>query len=354
MGYVQQYKILSQGVEGKFYSVRIKAVVSTGKIKFDNLMALKNLISRKRSPRVISVIQSPEVSGFEASERVLKGAIEELANKIGLDLRTDSGVEEVIRQRLKRSVLSGDTEQVKIIKSRLSRSCDFYISSAVNGRYIGTRKILNKDLHIFSLGFDLAAYRSDDHSMLARIRIPESEFSSVKVEKGAAFEEITLKVFHELYPTDNAYLKQYKVLKNRSLVALVNKILSEWITELDLGRKILLSFMKIDNKTYSKLAQALNAHKDIAWADRGEYDRIGESFITVETRLNGGQLSDIMTKELGEAWLLDRQTPRRLDFISDEKAAALDGEILGEMPTWAWAIIGAMAVLIVLVILKKK
>ena len=351
LGYIKSYKILKQGKMDVFYEVEIQATVGKGTPGIDNVLALRNLISRKRSPRIIAITARPNISGIELNSNAIKGTVEELAVKIGLDLRSEEGAAEVLRKKLLRAEFSGDTEAEKALLKDLSSKCDFYMQTAVEGSYLGRKNIAGKERHKFSIAFDLIAYRSDDHSRFARLRVPALEYYSLKENKEAAFEEIVFKIFYEKFPTEGKLAQ----LKDRSLIALVQNILTTWMTELDLGRKYQLSFMKMNNKTYRSLVQQLNKKEEINWVNGYEYDRQTESFIAVETKLSLGDFSDMVSGLISDEWELDRQTPRSLQFIRTRNGGIPLVE--SRTPIWVWGIGALLLIVIILLaslVLKKK
>ena len=110
--------------------------------------------------------------------------------------------------------------------------------------------------------------------------------------------------------------------ENKDVYRLFSKVISKWITELDLGSKIKLEFKAIDKTQLDNLISKLKNVNGVSYVWRREYDKRLFSIVEVETRLTSSQLEDTILEILDSKdnmnkykYEIDQTTKKSLRFI---------------------------------------
>ena len=93
-GYVEKYDITEQKYDNKAqtYTVKLKAMVKKGTPGMDNVMALRLLVKRVESPRVL-VICDEKIVGYESKTPLANDIISEMAQKTGFQVLDKEAVD---------------------------------------------------------------------------------------------------------------------------------------------------------------------------------------------------------------------------------------------------------------------
>jgi len=104
-------------------------------------------------------------------------------------------------------------------------------------------------------------------------------------------------------------------LKDENAYKLFRRIISKWITELDLGAKIRVEIKQIDKKSLDELLAVLQKNGNISYVWLREFDSRLFSAVEVETRLTSSKLADEIGKCIGKKYSLDQATKRNIRYI---------------------------------------
>ncbi len=313
-GYVKSYKIKSQEYDTKSqtYRINVEAEVDKGRPLMDNVLALKMLVDRMQSPRVV-VETEENFSGMQAVQHSLSQVMfEELCQKIGLQVIKEHTVRKRSARESARAKLLGKNTISQAREAGISSVSDFTISGKINGSVGRIREPFpGVEVRDASLGVDLQAVWTDTGEIAATLAIPTSYF------KGEAQMELPYDMpgqllRHYLTVMLNGQRPEFK--KNNAL-RFFDRIIAKWIVDLDLGRKVQLEFQRMDQSIFEKLLTTLRKTPGITYAWRREFDREFFSIIEIETRLPVEQIQAAVTEQLGRKYAVDTTTRRRMTFV---------------------------------------
>lgn len=318
-GYIENYEIVSHSYdEGtQTYTVTIKAEVKKGRPQMDQVLELRMLVKRMQSPRVM-VEAKEKIAGEGMSDDggLCTALLEEIAQNTGFELFKKSALRERDEREGDRAALLGEELESKVKKLGIQSTSDFKITAGVRGQ-VGRMREPFPDVHVrdVSLGVDLQAVWTDTGEVIATVSLPTT-FHKGEAKMDLPFDMPEQLVRHYLL---SMLTGKEKAFKDNNAYALFRKIIAKWITELDLGAKVQLEFRKIDKQTLDKLVSALKETEGISYVWRREFDSRLYSSLELETRLDAGQLEDVVLKALKGKYVIDSATKRRLRFIPQGK-----------------------------------
>ena len=306
-GYIQEYKVIAQDYDPKRgYAVKLKAKVGKGRPNMDQVLALRLLNKRMKSPRVI--IECVEkIDGVDADPPVSQAILGEMAQKTGFELISNKTLSERNKKDSIRESLLGNVNNSKARKAGLASTSDFKIISKINGS-VGSLREPFPDVKVrdVALGINLTAVWTDTGEVIATVSLPT--FTC----KGEGNMELPFEMKEQLV---RYWLGQtLKKGDSDGAYKLYRKIVAKWTAELDLGAKIILEFKKINKPAFDKLIEVLRQQEDISYVWRRDFDKDFFSVLEVETRLTSKQLEDIVLKVLGRKCSLETATKKRLLF----------------------------------------
>lgn len=303
-GYVRDYKIISTGT-GKdgLFTVTIEATVGKGMPDMEANLALRQIVRQKGSPRLV-IESSGSIEGIDESVPLISGQLKELALKYGIEVVNAERAGKSAETRAKRDELDGDQKSAQFRKSGISSNSDFIITAAVNGKFIGEEKLYGVQTCKYSFGADLDATWTDSGETIAQVTIPSVNINSSVSSKEQAARDCLLRIFEGKIPQS----------KEKNALTLFSRIIAAWITELDMGSKIILEFKYLDTKSFDKIVSALNTAEGVTGVNPREVDPKHISIIEVESRLNAAQLKDEIVKITGGKFKMDKLTKNYVQF----------------------------------------
>jgi hypothetical protein len=312
-GYVQDYEVTGQKYNpiSEIYTVTLKAKVGKKTPGMDKVLALRMLVKRMGSPRVIVECQET-ITGVDSKTPFSKAILEEMAQKTGFEIFNSETIKSQDNKDALRAELLGDDLDAKVKKAGITSTSDFKILAKVNGS-VGSLREPFPDVKVrnAAVGVDLQAVWTDTGEIAATVSIPTTNF------KGEANMNLPYDMPDQLV---RFYLNQIlqgkdKKLKQADGYKLYRRILAKWITELDLGAKIKLEFKRIDKADLDRLIEGLKRSKEVSYVWRREFDRRLFSIVEVETRLTSQQLENKVLNLVGKKFQADVVTKRRLRFV---------------------------------------
>lgn len=316
-GYVESYEVTSQSYDSRKqeYSVAIRAKVAKGRPKMDDVLALRLLVKRMKSPRVM--VESEEtISGDVPTSdvKMASSVLEEIAQKTGFEIFRQSTVQARDARESARAELLGDNLEAKVKKAGITSTSDFKIIASVKGQ-VGRLREPFPDVKVrdVSLGVDLQAVWTDTGEIVATTALPTT-YHKGEAQMDLPFDMPEQLVRHYLTMMLTGAEPAYK---QNNAYELFRRIIAKWIVDLDLGAKVQLEFKQIDKDNLDKLIAVLEKTPDISYVWRREFDRRLFSVVEIETRLSPEQIEDVVQKALRKKYIVDVATKRRLRFIPD-------------------------------------
>jgi hypothetical protein len=312
VGYIKDYKILDQGYhsESNTYTVKISADVAKSAPHVDDIMALRLLVKRMDSPRLI-VETKESIAGISESH-ISQSLLENIAKKTGFDLVSVKTVNNRNERDALRSDLLGENVMAKAKRAGITSVSDFKIIANVKGS-VGKLRESFPDVYVrnTALSADLEAVWTDTGEVVAKVSVPTVSF------KGEANLELPYDMPDQLvrYYLSNVLTGKEKASKNNNAYTLFRKVIAKWITELDLGYKVQIEIKGISKKDINKLESSLKAENGISYVWLREFDSRFYSIIEMQTFIQSKKLADIISKLLNGKYQIDVMTKRRLRFI---------------------------------------
>ncbi len=304
-GYVSKYKITSQKTtEDGDYEVKIDAFVNKGTPGVDALSAIKNIIQRKGSPRVLFEVKE-NITGIQGYTPMAESILKETALKSGFNIVNATQMTKSRRRRGRRDAILGNKAVADARKSDVMAKCDFLIIVNVNGSYGGVEDLYGMKTHNYSFDVSLEAVWPDTGETVIQMTIPNTAVSSSNANALQGARASLSRFLYGKLPSS----------KNKSITNIFTKITAKWITELDLGAKMQIEFTKAEQEDIDNVVKGLLLVPTITNAWLREFDSQLYSMIEVETRLNTMQLASEVTKVLGTKFKLDRSSKNYLQFI---------------------------------------
>jgi hypothetical protein len=317
-GYIKSYQIISRKYYNKkqLYVVVIKAEVAKGSPKMDQVLALRLLVKRMKSPRVV-IECSENIAGINQSGEatMAKMLLEEMAQKTGFEVFRKKAINSRNRREALRAKILGDKFEAQVKAADITSTSDFKIIAKVNGQ-VGSMREPFPEMKVrdVALGIDLQAVWTDTGEVVATVSLPTT------YHKGESNMNLPYEMPQQLvrYYLNSMLTGHDPAFKTNNGYKLFRRIIAKWITELDLGAKIELEFRTLSKPTLDKLLLQLKANPKISYVWLREFDRRLYSVIEVETRLPSKKIEQLILKQLGGKYLIDTVTKRRLRFIPAE------------------------------------
>lgn len=311
-GYVEKYEVTEQKYDSKAqtYTVKIKASVKKGTPGMDNVMALRLLVKRVESPRIL-VLCDEKITGYDNKAPLANDIISEMAQKTGFQVLDKEAVDTRSEKEARRDELLGDDKSAKIKRSGIATAYDIIITGTVTGE-IGAIEEPFPDMKTrdVSFGFNLKAIWADSGETIAVAKLPAATFQAKGLDPVTLPNQLARKYLAKVLEGQDAELKDENAYK------LFRKIISKWITELDLGAKIRIELKQIDRKSLDGLMASLQKNNgNISYVWLREFDSRLFSVLEVETRLTSSKLADEIDKCIGKKYALDQSTKRNLRYI---------------------------------------
>ena len=271
-GHVKSYKVISSGLgKDQIYTVKIRADVEKGTPDAKNTLALRELMQRKGAPRVAIRIRErlPESDGNASLQHVLEDAAK------GLQF---------------------------FVVDPASRA-DFVIEGEVSMKHLGRETLHGRPpQHIFAATGTIRAVRGDTGEVIAvdNLSGKKSVGGTAFAKEDAAREALDLVA----RPNGNA----------EAPPTILNKILSRWITETDLGAIKRLEFFSINSEDFQKIQTHLADTEKISAVWPREFDSQGISVLDVETRLDNASVAQEVARATNSRTRLNRSSENFLSF----------------------------------------
>lgn len=258
-GYVRSYRIISSGLdEVGDYVVEVEATIGKGTPGMEETLALRNLIRLKGSPRIF-IKANEKIGNVNITRSLTEGLLKELAKKMELE------------------IVRGNKD-----------GCDFVIEANVTGDYLGKRQFGDMAAPTCSVGCDIEGYRPDKDETIISVNIPSIDVSNFSVTSP---EQAARKSIQRIFEADPRLMS---MTKNKSALTVFRRLISTWVTELDLGTRMMLRFNNIDHTTYLNIQKKLRDTSGIAqvWGRSFSKDSSKPSLVEVEARLTADQLAE--------------------------------------------------------------
>ena len=261
-GYVRSYKIISSGLdEVDDYVVVVRATVGKGTPGMEETLALRSIIRLKGSPRIY-IKATENIRNVNITRSLSDGLLKELAKKMELE------------------IVRGNKD-----------GCDFIIEANVTGDYLGDKRIGDISGPAFSIGCDIEGYRPDKDETIISVNIPSIDVLNFTVSSP---EQAARKSIQRIFEGDP---RLTRMTHGKSALTVFRRLITTWVTELDLGTRMMLKFKNIDHAAYLAIQKKLRDTNGIAqvWGRAFSKDPAKPSLVEVESRLAADQLAEAVT-----------------------------------------------------------
>jgi hypothetical protein len=310
-GHVKSYKVTgsSLGKDG-IYRIKVKADVGAGTPGMNQILALRQIVQLKQSPRVAFKIEE-NIDGVPEGRGYAAAWFEQSAQKMQLqvvDPREAVGAEV---KRATRDELTSNTTGADFRRAAIAQKVDFVIEAKINGRYVGSESLFGAlPEHSFELGAELRVFRPDSGEVVAAVVLPASDrYRSGLQTKEMAAREVLYKSLDGGKGTQGG-------------MALFSKLFARWMVEVDCGAIKQVEFSKISSVNFQKVQEGLRSTEKVSAVWEREFDSKAISHIDVETRLSASNLAAEIQRIASGAVELDRATDSYLQFTAKASASA--------------------------------
>ncbi len=317
-GHVKNYKVISSslGIDG-IYRIKVKADVSPGTPGMNEVLALKQIVLLKQSPRVAFKIEE-HIDGIPESKGYAFGWFEQTAQKMQLQVVDPDVVGGAESKRAARDELTGNNAGFKFRGAGIAQKIDFVIQAKINGRYAGTESLFGAlPEHCFELGAELRAVRPDNGAVIASVIVPASD----KYRSGLQTKEMAAR--------DVLYKALDGGKGTQGGLALFSRLFARWIVEVDCGAIKQVEFEKVSASDFRKIQAGLKATDKVTAVWEREFDSKAVSHIDVETRLSAASLGAEIQRLAGKTLELDRSTESYLQFTTKLQGTGATGKANG-------------------------
>lgn len=319
-GYIRDYKIVAQGYDGTagIYSVKIRATVGKGTPSAGESMAIKSLIARKGSPRLV-IRTNEKIAGLsESNPSVAKSLISEMALDMGFQLVDELAADSAAETAARRDELLGKGAMSEARKAGIISKADFMISADLSGTVGPIESAYEVKTRDLSLGAEMKAVWTDSGETMAAVTLPVATvhgkdfFDPINAPDQFARKHLMAMLKGEAAAT-----------KERNAMTLFSKIMARWISDLDLGANVRIEIAGIDKDGLDKLKAALSALPSVPSARIREFDSAFASVLECESRMDVSSLKDEVSRILGPGFILDRHGRNTMQFARKDVAGQL-------------------------------
>lgn len=337
LGYVEEYKILSQGYDQKEkqYWVQIEAKVSKTPLSDNNVGAMKLLVQRKGFPKVY--IESKEsFNGVPSTTTIADQILQDIAMDMGIKVIAADNLQQIRKQQAAREIVLDNQKRAQRLNVIQTPGYDFKIFIQVEGEISDLYTVSGgKAVRDVGINANMEAFWADTSEMIATMPIQGVVFNGRYIKN--LNRNFTMKAFltksylkELLNGTNEEANKQLQqgaggsnqddknspqkrfCVTEKNARAFFRKILLKWIAELDLGVTTRLEIEKINMKSLNKLLEKLQNTDNISGVRVAVFDVQHISVIEFESR--NKQIVDVIAKELMATHNYDHGTTRRLVF----------------------------------------
>jgi hypothetical protein len=304
-GHVKHYKVTGSSLgEDGIYRIRVKADVGAGTPGMNEVLALRQIVQLKQSPRVSLKIEE-HIDGIPEGKGYAVGWFEQTAQKMQLQIVDAGAAGGAEARRATRDELTGNNSGAAFRRAGVAQKVDFIIEAKINGRYAGAEALFGAlPEHCFELGAELRAIRPDSGEVVASVIVPASDkYRSGLQTKEMAAREVLYKSLDGGVGTQGG-------------IALFSKLFARWMVEVDCGAIKQVEFEKISSVDFQKFQARLKITDKVSAVWEREFDSKAISHIDVETRLSAADLGAEIQKLAGGAFELDRATDSYLQFTA--------------------------------------
>ncbi|MCX7918976.1 MAG: hypothetical protein N3A72_05085 [bacterium] len=160
-GYVQSYELLEEGKEAGEYWVKVKAVVSIGKLNNDLLA--KGLIYALKEKPLVMVLVAEKIDDEEQTSSNVGTKIESALLESGLELVDKSQLEQIKARDI--ALNYKNPEKAAALGKRFG--ADIVIVGEANAESAGTDVVYGETLYFYTANIDVKAVRADTGTILA-------------------------------------------------------------------------------------------------------------------------------------------------------------------------------------------
>lgn len=305
-GHVRSYTVLKQVMESDgTYRVTVRAKVKPGAPALKDDMAIRMIVNLKNRPR-IGILVNEQIEGIGQSTDFARSWIEQLAQSATLrvvDLKQTRWNNEL--QALK-DEFNGDNYKAALRRLNVSQDYDFLITADLLGQAHGADPALRRSgltAQSVSVGGDLRVIRPDTGETLVTVPLSGTLANSLVPDPKLAVRDV---IHRELEGRDDGKL---------SGRTLFTRLLTQWVTDLDLGAVIQMEFEHLRDAERQALIEGLRKTDKITQVWPGEFSARGLSRIDIESRLDADSVRGVILKLLDGSYELSERTTHYLQFI---------------------------------------
>lgn len=348
-GYVRNYTVLDARLGADdIYRVTVRAEVGAGDPSLRDMLALLQLVHLKQSPRIaLTIIE--RIEGVPVGSEWTRAWFEEAARALKLQIVDRRTMLHQSQRLAGKDDFHGDARQAALRRAALAQDAEFEIEATVNAHYAGQERLHGLEVHVFTVGIDLRAVKTDSGDVVASVALPSTRIDSLLPTVQDAGREAVHKALTggaQRTGDDDTPMGASRLFA---------RIFAAWAAELDLGTIMRLEVARLPDAAHDALIRHLEQTEKVTALWPREFDPRGLTILDAESRLDVTGLKREVLAALGASYEFTGGTRHYLQFApkSSENpgtAAAQTDSLVPTppktgvktgMPGWAWALIGA-------------
>jgi hypothetical protein len=289
-GYIRSYKIIDSFYEDDTYTVKIVADVQPGSQEINDELALRQLISLKKSP-LIAIDVGQNMTFVPKGQNYAQSWFIERAKKLQLKVVDINDID-----------INEPSADIAPPNQRGDKvKPDFIIRGLLDGRY---QVFQGNDGFPYSIVGSFEVVSPHNQEIVAVLSLPPSDtMKSMLDSPRAAAKEVVFK-----------YLDGGQGDNSSGANSLFRRIFSRWSADLDLGHEVLFEIESIDDKSYYHLIEHLEGLAKISLVKSKEFNPNGKTQLIVETRYLQTELAHLLMRQLGKTHEIASATEHKISF----------------------------------------
>lgn len=354
-GYVRNYRVTRSALDADgIYRVTISAEVGRGAPERKDTMALQHIVRSRGAPRVaIDITELHE--GVSGTPAFAASSIAELSRQSQMNVVNTAFASRQNQRLAALDGLSGREDEQTRREALLGLDADIIILGEVRSRYLGKQNVDNLyTVNRYSVVAELTAVRPDTGEVIAQVSLPGREdiFSRIANPENAARDIV------------GKYLAGERT-SDISARTLIDRIISQWIIENDLGQLRRVEITGIDSNTLNTLQDKLRAAETVNGVWLRQFDAAGFTILDIETRLDASALAGLISRLCDGDCTLSAASGNFLQFryvpapVSGHQSAATDDALANTTADTAFvpltaSVLGGIAILAAVILIVRK
>lgn len=195
-GYINEYKVLDDYIEGSTYNIKIRAKVSAEvQNELENLgFILKTQVG---NPRVMLLVEEEDNYDYRENFSIFESKLRSILSEVGFELVDKSTIEKIQNKESTKKVLSGEPEAAVALSE--DYGMDVVIYGKIFTEMLGKRRLNSSVMYSMKAYADIKAVTSQNGRIVASLNDSISAYAAgEEIAENEALEKLAAKIKQEL------------------------------------------------------------------------------------------------------------------------------------------------------------